>query len=311
MTRWSRYLVLILLLAAWLRPGPANGFSRSRDPDNSGICLWWPERLIVYYVNEDCSEDVSNESCLQAVRTSTDVWNAVDCSDFELAFGGTTPEREVGFDQANWNDNINLIVWYEEQLPDDIGRSIIALATTTYDHDSGEVVDNDLEVNGVHYMFSTPGSGSISTDIQNTLVHEMGHFVGLDHSADLEASMYESAERGETHKRDLAEDDRNGICYLYPSGGPVPPCEQGVCMLPDSEGGQDCVDSQDCPAETVCRDGTCGRPCDNDGDCFSGEICQQPPGNNGDCQCGGKGSSSLALLLFFLLGLGYLARTAR
>jgi hypothetical protein len=48
------------------------------------------------------------------------------------------------------------------------------------------------------------------------MVHEVGHFFGLAHSpGHPEATMWACADAGETMKRDLAEDDVEGICAIY------------------------------------------------------------------------------------------------
>ena len=70
-------------------------------------------------------------------------------------------------------------------------------------------------MNGGGFSFSTetPRDGQI--DALNTLTHEAGHFLGLDHSSDHEATMYAQAPPGEIKKRSLETDDKNGICFLY------------------------------------------------------------------------------------------------
>src|SRR5204862_6586571 len=87
-------------------------------------------------------------------------------------------------------------------------------------------------------------SGNVQ-DLQNTLTHEFGHLLGLDHncygSADRsrgidqnghavpdcnrappavqEATMYASVMRGDVARRDLSADDIDGVCAIYPATG--------------------------------------------------------------------------------------------
>ena len=74
----------------------------------------------------------------------------------------------------------------------------------------------------------------------------MGHLVGLDHPPATEpgaqlTTMYGRAPQGETLKRDLADDDIDGICYLYPADSDAQEC-YGV----DTNGDPDLVVEQSC-----------------------------------------------------------------
>ena len=50
--------------------------------------------------------------------------------------------------------------------------------------------------------------------VNNILTHEIGHCIGLGHSADTEALMYYSTNSG--RQTVLAKDDIDGVAYLYP-----------------------------------------------------------------------------------------------
>ena len=75
------------------------------------------------------------------------------------------------------------------------------------------IVEADIDIN-VSYPFDNNGESG-SYDIQNCMTHEVGHMIGLDHSAVPEATMYESGPTGETSKRSLSQDDIHGVFYLY------------------------------------------------------------------------------------------------
>ena len=57
------------------------------------------------------------------------------------------------------------------------------------------------------------------------MAHESGHFLGLAHSDDVNATMYYRVTMdGETLKRDLDDDDVAGLCAIYPWGAPPVTC---------------------------------------------------------------------------------------
>jgi len=125
--------------------------------------------------------------------------------------------------------------------------------TTVWSRGCGEIVEADVEVNAdtstpSAFMWAdldvTATNGGYH-DLQNALTHEMGHFIGLDHTcelapgaaagevddlgnavpdcgdataAEMEATMYPSSEAGDVSKRSLSQDDRNGLCAIYPVG---------------------------------------------------------------------------------------------
>lgn len=147
---------------------------------------------------------------------------------------------------------------FEDQTPGDL--SIVALTSVLYEPDTGRIVDADIEVNGwdgvpgnvsdgstgpLHGWYftcdrqagwpecATYGQGGCYyIDLQNTLTHEVGHFIGLAHNcgdpglpacgpAFADATMYPNTSPGDLQKRSLSDDDVAGLCAIYPdrSGG--------------------------------------------------------------------------------------------
>ncbi len=245
-------LLLPLLVAA-----QAHAYSRSYVPTASGDgpCLFWRVRRIPFTLNQMGSASAGRSS-LDAARASFQVWNEPSCSDLEFVEEPLTDSIEVGFDPEA-RDNTNLVVWREvscdEVVPDghpclseggcnnlfgcwEQSPGTIAVTTTTFSTKTGELFDADIELNGARFVFSTVDlplcNGTpdtvppdcVATDIENTLVHEIGHVVGLDHVSDPEATMFLSAQFGETEKRSLEADDIQGLCDIYPVGRPTATC---------------------------------------------------------------------------------------
>jgi len=204
------------------------------------VPVFWPRLTVGYYINEFGSsylhpdDDTISPELERDIVASFDTWNEPECSDFFLEYKGTTPFRGQWID-GNSASNINVFVFEDEVWP--YGRAV-ALTTLTYRKDDGRILDADIEMNGADYVFSTGESGAVGTmDVRNTLTHEVGHFIGLDHSANPDTTMYATAREGEVDKRDLHPGDIEGLCTIYPVGTPEesPRPEQnvrgGICSL--------------------------------------------------------------------------------
>lgn len=160
-------------------------------------CLWWENRTITFYLNENCSSDVTIDGCLAAVQAAIDYWNAPECSDVLLVLGGTTTRQDVGYDPDS-DDNINLIIWRESdwQTQDcpEPGKSCRdpraeSLATTTYNNNTGQALDTDIEFNGESIVYT-------NTDIAFRLIYHFAESLGV---------------------RDL-----DSLCARFPTGEPCP-----------------------------------------------------------------------------------------
>jgi hypothetical protein len=131
-----------------------------------------------------------------ALDASVATWNSTGCSYFSLkvdppeAGGNATMERPTGK---------NFVVFRNDSwCPPDpkepcYDTSATALTTVFYidkpgDANDGQILDADVELNNVNFAFTVDGtrpagSGSKTVaDIQNTLTHELGHLLGLDHT---------------------------------------------------------------------------------------------------------------------------------
>lgn len=72
----------------------------------------------------------------------------------------------------------------------------------------------DININ-TSFPWATDGDEH-AYDVQNCFTHELGHLLGLDDEVSKTSStMYGSAEMGETKKRSLAADDKDGIKEIY------------------------------------------------------------------------------------------------
>jgi len=244
------------LALALLLPAGAHAYKRTAivGPNQrpiEGTCLYWDTRAISWSPAADLGGNLPADEALRALRLSFDEWAAYDCSDLRFAEGAPVA-REVGYSDRGRNTNVVLFrdvpcaevapaearCWYEGGCGDvydcwEHESQLIAVTTTTFSQCTGRIVDADIEMNAASFHFTTGGGepchrgggdNCVDTDVRNTLVHEIGHLIGLDHSTVPAATMYASAPPGETQKRSLHEDDIAALCDIYPAGEPTWTC---------------------------------------------------------------------------------------
>ena len=173
--------------------------------NSSGEFLHWMQDSVPFRVNVGNLEGLSADEVLAAVDAASSAWSGAD--DVHLGL-----ERGDATDQFGGLDEQNTLY-----LNDDWTSSPDLLAlTSSWSNEEGELAEFDLAVNTKHHAWSTMGAEG-SVDLQNTLTHEMGHVMGIDHDdTHVEATMYPNSTLGETQKRDLYDSDLDVARWLYP-----------------------------------------------------------------------------------------------
>ncbi len=152
----------------------------------------------------------------EAIRSSFQTWEDVLTSYLCFSDYGIISRTITNF------DGINLLIWRESGWS--YGQNVIALTSVWYKSSNGAILDADIEFNGVDFVWTTNSElcdpFDCPMDVQNIATHEIGHVFGLGHSEDTEATMYGTVGPStlvETKKRDLAQDDVDGVSTLYPT----------------------------------------------------------------------------------------------
>lgn len=195
-----------------------HAFERSTVDDDPTTPLWWRFRTVIVRPVYDSSDDLGDAEVRSAIERSLATWNAAaaGCSDFRLVDGGYPTGLATNLEDGR-HDGENRIRWRETEWPDEM--ETLALTTSVYRRSTGQILDTDIDLNGVHHEWSaTDDPAAVRTDVENTLTHELGHLLGLAHVLDPEATMFGESYPGDLAKRSLTEDDVNGLCYVYPSG---------------------------------------------------------------------------------------------
>ncbi len=249
-------LLLATVWAATALPRAAAAYVRYHTERNASFFWAVGTVPITVYAGDFKQQTMTADQVLGAVTGAAAAWSAAqnDCTYLTIqpwTSNDRTPRAAndarnvLIFRSTNWcqlADNGSCEVEYDP--------SALAFTWDTANRNTGQIYDADIEVNLVDFQWSDvladPQRGT-HMDLQNAITHEMGHFLGLDHSCysptspgttarpvdstgtpvpdcdvastDVqETTMYPSAMPGDTQKRTLAPDDRAGVCGIYPVG---------------------------------------------------------------------------------------------
>jgi hypothetical protein len=197
-------------------------FELYTTPNNPDVFLHWRTDVVSLVFDDAAPGELVTQVAADICEESFNEWSNLVCGEtptpFTFNFDGTVSGKLVGYDEEPGASNENMIIWIKSSVSWRHGPGVLALTSLTYDTLNGQIVDGDIELNDADFAFSmSPGSSEV--DLKNTVVHEAGHFLGLDHSTVPAASMFAKAPLAETLKRDLDSDDVNGFCAIYGPDG--------------------------------------------------------------------------------------------
>lgn len=205
---------LLLALAALAVAVPFRAAAYSFKATRDGKPLHWAQMPIPVTIDAGGARDLDLERAIGAAQRAFEVWSSAPNTWVHFDYGGLTEGAPIGFDRDAPEANRNLVVWTRDAWPHE--PEALAVTLTFYRAGTGELVDADILVNEERYTWGL--GADVDNDLQNALTHEFGHFLGLGHSIDFpDATMFPSAPPGEIIKRDLHEDDYEGIAALYPA----------------------------------------------------------------------------------------------
>jgi hypothetical protein len=111
-----------------------------------------------------------------------------------------------------------VIVFRDKAWPYNDPNNTLGLTTVTFNADTGEIYDADMEINDTGGNLSVGDPVPVKGfDLLSVVTHEAGHFFGLAHATSSTSTMYASYKPGTTSLRSLTADDVDGICTIYPS----------------------------------------------------------------------------------------------
>lgn len=244
-------LSLVAMVLFWGVLAPAYVINKT----TTGKEMYWTQWPMKYKIHNKGLPGVSASGVAAAIRAGYKTWDAVSCAYISFSDQGSTSQSS-----GNSKDHINTSYVPSGWNPS-WGSNALAVTTPYYDPSSGIIIDADIAYNPTK-TWATNGS-SKAIDVQGVATHEIGHQMGMGHSANTAATMYYATGSGNTSQRSLHSDDIAGICYLYNNGKPKPP---------------ECTTNSHCAPGEICKNQQCipgnkkgyGAPCTDGGDCTSG-----------------------------------------
>ena len=234
-----------------------------RDADGcktSGSKLFWVGGCVGFSLQEDGSVNIPMKYIRQVAERSFVTWSELECPDglSTLAFSQLS---DVACHEAEYNSggtNSNSIIFQDYKWKYTSADNTLAKTTVTFDADTGEILDADIEVNHANNHF-TINDDVVDYDLESVLTHEIGHLIGIDHTPDFTATMYAGYEPGTIEQRTLEEDDILAACEVYS------PSRQVTCDPTPRGGLGDQCGGASPPADEVpapcCSSGSLRRSC--------------------------------------------------
>ena len=231
----------------------------------TGHPIYWESGCVFMTVDSAGTTAIAGDGEFPIIDAAISEWNTktASCSYIKLMNDGRKA-AEVG------SDGINLIKFRDTVWPHPEAQAAAAITTARFIDDAnssrnGAILDADIELNGVNFNIATGCNGSPATcqslhttgqsgfaELQNTLTHELGHVLGLEHpclaqgdpqrvdnlgnavpncsfGSDppriADVTMYNFQTPGEIKKESLAADDILGVCDIYPTAKTPQTCD--------------------------------------------------------------------------------------
>jgi hypothetical protein len=224
---FQRSAIAIALAAVLvLDASPAQAYLHLSVTTASGTRpLVWKTPRVRWYASDGGVPGVTASQFQAEVQKAFATWEAVPTASIAFQFGG--------FTSAPPSDEDGLTVMGFDAEPD--LERVLGATTFVTDDVTGEIVETDVFFNSI-FTWSVSASGDPTRfDLQSVAVHEIGHVLGLGHSAIGETEMRPeggrrvlasgavmfpiSLGRGAIADRTLQPDDIAGASDLYPDGG--------------------------------------------------------------------------------------------
>jgi hypothetical protein len=220
-------------LPAFFSPTPdacyPDGFAeycRSLPTPARTFPVWWSSACVSYDLQRSGTRQIALNTVSGIVAAAFAKWTGTTCAtDGSGASRVSIDVRDLGpvdCNKVQYNTdqpNQHVILFHDDVWPYDDANNTLGLTTVTFDPDSGEIYDADMEINATVPLSVGDPVPPTGYDFDSIVTHEAGHFLGMAHSGDDRATMFAHYSPGTSTMRVLTDDDVKGVCNIYPPGG--------------------------------------------------------------------------------------------
>ena len=218
----GRVLLAACLIALMTAPAAAYlklGFRAG----GSIVTARWTDKPVRYFVTNRGDNGVTASQFQQAMARAFTTWEREPTIDISFNFVGFTGAEP--FDE----DSMNVLGFQEEP---ELER-VLGATGFTIDDVTGRIIESDIFFNTI-FDWTVAGNGEPNRfDLESTALHEIGHMIGLGHSAIGETELSAGRRRviakqavmfpiafpaGNISDRQLKADDIAGASDIYPEG---------------------------------------------------------------------------------------------